>query len=111
MNLQTAVNLRGVFAANMGQKISAKLAYKISKFLIDSEADEVAYNAEIKAYLEANCDKNEQGNYLIKPEQNAEIKAINEKVAKCEDISFTLSEIEELKISVGEMLSIQKIIK
>jgi len=121
MTLIQLIKARQIVAKYAGEKISTALSYKLVKFIKATDNDESFYNDKLKSILETYVEKDDEGNYVqhgngfkIKPDQIQECNKENLELENTEvtlpDIHFTVSELEDLKLSMREILSLDELI-
>lgn len=122
MKIQKLVQVKGVFAPLTRTKLSPKLSYKILKFLKAIEFEEKFFNSKIKELLNEFGQKDEKGKYVA---EKGKIKIISGREEACAnafnelnnlevsppDITFTLEELNDITLSVQDMLIIEDFIK
>lgn len=115
MKIKAIVDARVVFAAKLNQKMHAKTAYKIARFLRDTAADEEFFRGRVKEIAEAFGEKDKNGNYVlidkgikIKDSAISEFKKeMNELLDVDSNVSsfqFDIVEFEEIDLSVADMM-------
>ncbi len=122
MKLNQLINIRKIFNEHSQEKLSVPLAYKMMKFIKATEEDNAFYDERIKAIIELYAVKDEKGKPVT---EGGGIKIVESSIAQCNKevmelsdheveapkITFTLSELTELKLSASEMYALDEIIK
>jgi hypothetical protein len=114
MKVHQIVEVRGVIAANAKQKMPARTAYKIARFMRDTEADERFYHKRIGEIVEAYGEKDSAGEY-VRIDGNVKIKEADNDVFKKEMdelynlesdvvLQFDINDFDGLELSVAEMI-------
>ena len=119
MKLGSLLRARKTISAHANEAISVPLAYKMMKFMKASDNEDVFYITKVKDIISKFEDKkaNDEGNsgevHIQKDkiqECQREIKAVEDTDVEAPAIRFTLAELNELKLSVTEVYSLDEII-
>ena len=121
MNIITLLNAGRVFGQLMQVKTSPKLAYKIMKFCKGIEAEEEFYNNKRSEIIQMYATKDANGQPIIEngtvsiiedkiTEANAAMQELNNMDVDMPNVRFTLSELEELKLSASDMYALDDFI-
>lgn len=122
MKLGNLIQARKALMAYADEKVSAKLAYKMMKFVKATSDDVAFYDEKIKEIIMKYAEKDEKGEIvnddgnikLIKDSADAcqkEINAVAEIDVDKPQVGFLLSELDELKLSATEMFVLDEFIK
>lgn len=123
MNILTLINAAKIFNQVAQTKISAKLAYKIMKFCKGAMSEEEFYNNNRNKIINEYAVRDENGqisvsdNGMIRivedkiPDAETALKKLNEIEVEMPNIKFTLTELEELKLSVSDMFLLNAFIE
>lgn len=123
MNILNLMNATRVFVQIGQTKISSKLAYKIMKFCKSVAADEEFYNNKRNEIINEYAVRDENGAIVQSddgvvniiqdkiPEANAALMELNGVEVEAPNIKFSLSELEELKLSVADMFALDAFIE
>jgi len=120
MKIKNLIQARRVIASKAEEPVSVKLAYKMMKFIKASSDEGAFYNEKIRGVIEKYGEKDADGNLVIQDngvkvrdeyiaECQTEISAIEETDVEC-NVKFTLTELEELKLSMNEIFALDTII-
>lgn len=122
MKLGNLIQARKTLMPYIGEKVSAKLAYKMMK-LIKSTLDEVDfYDNKVKEVIMKYAEKDDNGEII---NDNGNIKLIKDTANDCQEeindianididkpqVMFLLRELDELKLSATEMFALDEFIK
>ncbi len=122
MTIKKLMQVKGVFTPLIRTKLSAKLSYKLLKFIKAIEFEENFLNEKLRSILKEYAKKDEKGNFV--QDENGNICLIEDKKEECEkaiaelnnleiekpNFSFTLDELENLPLSVVDMAIIEDFI-
>lgn len=122
MKIKEIMNVRDVFSNYINKELPIKLAYKISKFIEDTNSDYDFYFEKVKELFSKYSEKDENGNYVknengikIKKEFEEKFKIDLEELQNIESNSqikyFSLDDFGDLKCSIKEIIILNKIIK
>ena len=115
MNILTLINTAQIFNQVAQTKISSKLAYKIMKLCKSVAAEEEFYNNKRNEIIDEYAVRDENGQIVVSDdgminivkdkiqEAQAALMELNNIEVDVPNIKFTLSELEELKLSVADM--------
>lgn len=103
------------------EKVNVKLAYKLMKFLSAAQIEEAFYDLKMKEIINEFSEKGEDGTPLLLNggvkisedkinECNMAIKELSEIEVEAPKISFTIDELEGIKISANELLALSEFI-
>ena len=85
MKLNKLIGIRNILVAHANDRVYAKVAYKMMKFIKASEDEDAFYNTKLKELIE-------------------------ETDVECPNIHFHIEELSGLKLSMSEMYAIDEII-
>lgn len=122
MELRNLMRARGVFLSHANDKVFAKVAYKMVKFIKASEDEEAFYNTKFKDLIETYAERDSNGKCIT--DKNGNIKIDPKKIQECREavdelertdveapqITFTPDELSGLKLSMSEMFALDEII-
>lgn len=122
MKLGNLIQARKALMAYTNEKVSAKLAYKMMKFVKATSDDVAFYDEKIKEIIMKYAEKDDNGEII---NDNGNIKLIKDTANACQkeingvadididkpQVMFLLRELEELKLSATEMFSLDEFIK
>ncbi len=122
MKLNILLQARKALMQRAQEKISTALSYKMMKFMKASADEDAFYNTKFKEIITKYAEKDENGNPV---EQNGGIKIIKDKIEDCQKeinaigeteiekpkITFTVWELEELKLSMAEVFALDEFIE
>ena len=123
MNILNLISAARVFAQIGQTKISSKLAYKIMRFCKSIAADEEFYNNKRNEIINEYAVRDENGAIVQSDdgvvniiqdkitEANAALMELNGVEVEAPNIKFSLSELEELKLSVADMFALDAFIE
>lgn len=122
MKLGNLIQVQKTLMAYTDEKVSAKLAYKMMKFVKAISDDVAFYDEKIKGIIMKYAEKDEKGEIvndegnirLIKDLANdcqKEINAVADIDVDKPQVGFLLSELDELKLSAAEMFALDEFIK
>lgn len=123
MNIVKLMNAARVFNQVAQMKISSKLAYKIMKFCKGVATEEEFYNTKRAEIIRKYAIKDENGQIVVSDtgmasfvpdkidEANAAMRELNNIEVDVPNIKFTLSELDELKLSVADMFVLDAFIE
>ena len=123
MKLQKIIKAKQVIMEHATEKVAPALGYKLLKLCKAIETEEEFFNKKMADIIETYCKKNEDGSYVenqkggleIKDgkidECNEAIKELNAVEVDIPDITFTIEELSELKLSVTDLMWIDDFIK
>ncbi len=123
MELRKLIRARSVFLSHANDKVFAKVAYKMAKFIKASEDEDVFYNTKIKELIEIYAERDENGKCIV--DNGGNIKIDPARVQECKDaaaviestdvetpnIKFTPDELSGLKLSMSEIFALDEFIK
>lgn len=122
MNLSNLICIRNVLVAHANDKVYAKVAYKMMKFIKASEDEDAFYNNKLKELIEMygekdtdnNFARDSAGNIKIQPQKVDECKAAIQQLEATDvevpAIRFNIDELSSLRLSMAEMYAFDKII-
>ena len=123
MKLIDVVGARKVIATKAAEKLDFKLAYKFAKLIKLTNDDEDFYNKHQRELLEQYSRKDDDGNVI--PDENGRYQFDNDKIAPLnkelkeladteveipENLKFPEEELNALKFSIEEVLSLGDLI-
>lgn len=122
MKLGNLIQARKALMAYTDEKVSAKLAYKMMKFIKATSDDVAFYDEKIKEIIMKYAEKDESGEIV---NDNGNIKLIKGTANDCQkeinavanididnpQVGFFLSELDELTLSATEMFALDEFIK
>ena len=123
MKLKDIIKARSVLSTLYKEKISVKLAYKFMKFINTTQKDEDFLNEKMQGIIEefGERDENneftklENGGIRIRPDKQKECMdktiELDETEVDNPNITFTLDELDELKLSIVDMDALNPFIK
>lgn len=123
MNILTLINTAKIFNQIAQTKISSKLAYKIMKLCKSVADEEEFYNSKRNEMINMYAQRDENGQIVvsddgmisISPEKideaQAALQELNSIEVKVPNIKFTLTELDELKLSVADMFVLDAFIE
>ena len=123
MNILTLINASTTFCQYKQVQISPHLAYKIMKFCKSVSTEEEFYNQKRHEIIDKYAVKDENGRTIVSEEgrvsfaedkidiANKELKELNEVEVEAPDIKFSLSELEELKLSISDMFALDAFVE
>lgn len=121
MKLENLIQARKTLKTYANERVSSALAYKMMKFMKASSDEDAFYNEKIRDVISKFAEKDENGEFVM---QNGAIRIIKDKVVDCQKeidavgstdiekpkITFTLSELNELKLSMSEVFTLDEFI-
>lgn len=120
MKVKSIIELRKIFGARRAEVYSVSLALKIIKFIKATETDAQFYSERMRRIAESCLQKDCDGKYVSAPggyrieagKENEYFSSVSElDEAETEaDISFSLSEAEEMKLTLEELRIISEFI-
>lgn len=122
MKITEILKARSAVASIYSEKIPAKLAYKFTKFLKETDTEEDFYKEKLQGIMNEYGEKDENGNFV---EVNNGIKIKDSEKEKCfsevlelesTDIdkprtAFSIDEFDEIKLSTEVMIALFAFIK
>lgn len=123
MKIITFINAARIFTEAAQIKVSPKLAYKIMKFCKSAAEDEKFYiekrNEIISNYVKRDAEgqiiTDDNGLIIIMEDKilevNQALEALDELEIEIPPITYTIEELEELKLSVADMFTLEEFIK
>ena len=123
MNIQKLLKAKKVIANFAEEKISPKLGYKFLKFCKAIDAEEEFFNERMNELVETYCKKNDDGSYVRTndgglciyddkiEECNKAVKELNALEVDKPTFIFTIAELEELKLSVADLMCLDDFIE
>ena len=123
MKIQKVIKAKQVISEHIEEKITPKLGYKLLKLCKAIETEEEFFNKRMSKIVADYCKKNEDGTYV--KNENGGIEIIEAEVENCNkaidelyavevampDITFTIEELGELKLSVADLIYLEDFIK
>lgn len=116
MELGTLMEARRVLYNHIDDKVSCGLAYKIMKFIKNSNDEDEHYSKEVKTLIEECAESHDDFSFdnssevKIKKEKMQDFQTALEKINQTDVVSpaikFTIEELSELKLSAKEMFSL-----
>ncbi len=122
MKLNKLIGIRNILVAHANDRVYAKVAYKMMKFIKASEDEDAFYNTKLKELIETHGEKDAMGKFAKDKIGNIKIKAdsidecreairlLEETDVDCPNIHFCIEELSELRLSMSEMYAIDEII-
>lgn len=121
MKLGNLIQARKTLMAYTDEKLSAKLAYKMMKFVKSTSDDVAFYDEKIKEIIMKYAEKDDNGEII---NDNGNIKLVKGTANDCQkeinavvdvdidkpQVGFFLSELNELKLSATEMFALDEFI-
>ena len=95
MKLNKLIGIRNILVAHANDRVYAKVAYKMMKFIKASEDEDAFYNTKLKELIETYGEKDAMGKFAKDKVGNIKIKA---------------EELSGLRLSMSEMYAIDEII-
>jgi hypothetical protein len=123
MNILTLINAAKVFNQVAQTKISSKLAYKIMKLCKSAASDEEFYNNKRNEMIETYALRDEHGQIVVSDdgmisimpdkleEASVALQELNSIEVEMPSVRFTLTELDELKLSVADMFALDAFIE
>lgn len=121
MKIKELLTAKNVIAKHINDTIPAQLAYKFFKLAKKIDETEEFCRTKILAILDECAEKNEDGNFVqdsngfkLKPDKIEVWKSKKEEIDEIEVDSvelFSIDELSPLKLSVQDIVNIQKFIK
>ena len=123
VNMNTALQIKGIGATVVDSKMPTKTAYKFMKLLKAIETEETFFNEKMRDIIFEFGKKDENGQPIFLENGNVEIiegKEVecNERVRELEDIEvdipdtkFTLEELEVLELSPRDIYALDPVIE
>lgn len=121
MKIGKLLGLKKTLESLYKEKISPKLSYKLAKFVHQIEIEERFFNEKIRDIINNFGARDDDGNLIplgngVKIKEGFEIEC-NKAIAELEDvevdvpnITFSLDELDELKLSVEDMIHLEEFI-
>lgn len=121
MTMKQLIGTKRAIMSLIKEKISPKLSYKLVKFISKIEVEETFYNKKCSELVDRYGERDKEGKLIytdtgvkIKKDKALEFQAELDEVDNVEvekpDTSFTLDELDELKLSVADMFFLQDFI-
>lgn len=124
MKIKEALDYQYLYQRLKNESINIKLAYKLNKLYTKISNEAEFYEESLNKILDEYAEKDEEGNFvqnssntgiLIKKEYietcHRKIRELQEIEVDITDISFTLDEFEDLKITPAELSCLESLIK
>ena len=123
MNIITLINTAKIFNKFAQTKVSSRLAYKIMKFYKSVAVEEEFYNTKRNELINMYATRDESGNIAVDDqgmiciipdkinEANMALQELNSIEVETPNIKFTLSELDELQLSVADMFALDEFIE
>lgn len=122
MKIGKLIYIKGVFTPLCQEKLSPRLSYKLMKFISKIEIEEAFFNEKMKEIIDAYAEKGEDGNFIAldggikikdecKIECNKALAELHAVEVEAPNITFTLDELSEVKLSVEDMMALDEFIK
>lgn len=123
MNILTLMSAANIFTQVAQMKISSKLAYKIMKLCKSIAVEEEFYNTKRSEIVQRYAIKDESGQIVVSDtgmvsimpdkidEANTAMQELNNVEVDVPNVRFTLTELEELKLSVADMFVLDAFIE
>ena len=123
MNIVTFINAVKIFNQFGQVKVSARLAYKIVKLCKSAQIEEEFYNARRNEIINEYALRDENGQIVVSNDgviriiedkmdaANNALKELNDIEVEVPNIKFTLSELDEFKLSIADMFALDAFIE
>ena len=122
MKVKQLIEAKKVILPLIQEKLSPKLSYKLMKFVKKIEVEEDFYNKQIGELIDKYGERHSDNNLIytdngVKIQNdkisncNAELQEVDNVEVDAPDLSFTLDELSEIKLSVRDMFFLQDFIK
>ena len=122
MKVKQLIEAKKVILPLIQEKLSPKLSYKLMKFVKKIEVEEDFYNKQIGELIDKYGERDSDNNLIytdngVKIQNdkisncNAELQEVDNVEVDAPDLSFTLDELSEIKLSVRDMFFLQDFIK
>ena len=121
MQIGTLIKTKNVLVQFFTEKLTPKLSYKLMKFISKIETEEKFFNEKMREIIDKYGEKDEKGK-LIPMDNGIKLKdgtafECNKEIAELEsieveapNITFTLDELSEIKLSVQDMFLLSEFI-
>lgn len=122
MKLSNLICIRNILVAHANDKVYAKVAYKMMKFIKASENEDAFYNEKLKELIDMYGEKDADdkfardgaGNIKIQSKKVDECKAAIQQLEDTDvevpTVRFHIDELSGLRLSMAEMYAIDEII-
>lgn len=113
--LKDVANLRNLHGVLKNQTLPIRLAYKFSKIFKKAEEENAFYVENLTKIINKYSEKDENGNPIILPNQNIKVQKEYVEIAQKEidelenleidfpDITFTLDELDSIRLTVEQL--------
>lgn len=121
MQIGKLIQVKRVLTPFFHEKLSAKLSYKLMKFVSKLETEENFYNGKMREIIDTYCEKDENGNFIpldngfkVKDgcilDCNKAISELDVLDVEAPEITFSVDELSEMKLSVSDMMALSHFI-
>lgn len=118
MKLGKLIKVREMIATHSNEAISVTLAYKMMKFMKASDSEDAFYITKIREIIEKYKDpeQNNSNDGKVRIQKGketicqTELNDVENTEVEAPNIQFSLSELEELKLTVQEVFSLDEFI-
>ena len=122
MKIGKLIYIKGIFTPLCKEKLSPKLSYKLMKFISKIETEETFFNKKMQEIIDTYGEKGKDGNFIAldngikikdecKVECNKALMELHAVEVEAPNITFTLDELSEVKLSVEDMIVLDEFIK
>lgn len=121
MKIGKLLKIKGVFTPFIRMRLSARLSYKLLKFIKAIEFEEEFFNTKFRDIVQDCTEKDEHGEFVVDKNGNIALKKseefkkaveeLNNIEVTAPDIKFTLDELQDLTLSVLDIALIEDFIK
>ena len=121
MKIKQLIEAKKVIMPLIQEKLSPKLSYKLMKFVSKIEVEEDFYNQKLNELIDKYGERGEDGELIytdtgVKIQKDkmsicdSELQKISDVEAETPNMTFTLDELSEVKLSVRDMFFLQEFI-
>lgn len=121
MKIKQLIEAKGVIMPLIQEKLSPKLSYKLMKFIKEIEVEEDFYTKKLNELVDKYGERDENNNLIYAdngvkiredkmPDCNSELQEIGDVDVDTPSITFTLDELDSVKLSVSDMFFLQDFI-
>ena len=121
MTVRQLIEAKKVIMSLIQEKLSPKLSYKLMKFVSKIEVEEDFYNKKVNELVDKYGERDDEGRLIytdtgVKIQEDkmqicdSELRKIGDVEAEVPNMTFTLDELSEVKLSVRDMFFLQDFI-
>lgn len=121
MKIKQLIEAKRVIMPLVQEKLSPRLSYKLMKFIKEIEVEEDFYNKKLNELVDKYGERDDNDKLVYTdngvkiredkmPDCNAELQEIGDVDVDAPSITFTLDELDSVKLSVSDMFFLQDFI-